>query len=127
MVWSTLSAHWNNGTLPPPHRRSGSVIIHSDGHGERHSVRGYDTSAENTVVVPFQLTQEQVDHLSRELVRLNAFDTQWKELDQHPVGGRMRWVTIEHAGGRVSVPPFPIARQAELANKIHEAITAAAP
>ncbi|MBK8285070.1 MAG: hypothetical protein IPK97_09385 [Ahniella sp.] len=86
MIWSKLSAHWNNGTLPPPYRRSGSVIIHADGRGERHSVRGYDSSGDNTVIVPFQLTPGQIDQLSRELVRLKAFDTQWKEMDQHPVG-----------------------------------------
>ncbi len=125
--WNTVSAHWNNGTLPPPYRRSGSVTIHSDGRGERASVRGYVADAENTVTASFQLTPEQLKHLSSELVRLKAFETRWKELDQHPVGGRMRWVTIQQENGGVSVPPFPVAAQAERAGQIHDLIMSAAP
>lgn len=125
--WTKISAFWNNGTLPPPHRRSGSLELRSNGEGRQVLVSGYQADDANSVAQVFAVDAASLKALTEQLVALKAFSTRWQELNPHPVGGSMRWLRIETEAGTIEVPPFPVAKQRERAEQIFAAVKAVVP
>lgn len=125
--WSRITASWNNGSLPPPHRRSGQLTIHADGRVERVAMHGYDADAANTVRSEGRIDETALATLRRQLDELDAYNTRWQEEPRPPVGGPMRWVSIETATETITVPPFPVATQVERARAVFDAVRAAVP
>jgi hypothetical protein len=125
--WSRITASWNNGSLPPPYRRSGQLTIHADGRFERVAMQGYDAEAGNTVRSDGRIDQAALATLRRKLVELDVYNTRWQEEPRPPVGGPMRWVSIETAAETITVPPFPVAEQTERARAVFDAVRAVEP
>lgn len=125
--WSRITASWNNGSLPPPHRRSGQLTIHADGRFQRLAMQGYDADAANIVRSEGRIDEAALATLRRKLVELDVYSTRWQEDPRPPVGGPMRWVSIETAAETITVPPFPIVAQAERARAVFDAVRAVEP
>lgn len=125
--WTQISAFWNNGTVPPPHRRSGRLVIGANGQARRVQVRGYDPNPDTETVQAFELDSATLQALTAQLDALKAFSTRWQVLDPHPIGGSMRWVHIETSRGTIEVPAFPVPSQRERADQIFAAIAAVVP
>lgn len=125
--WTKISAFWNNGTLPPPHRRSGSLELLANGEGRQVLVKGYQADDANSVAQVFTVDASSLKALTEQLVALKAFSTRWQELSPHPVGGSMRWLQIETTTGTIEVPPFPVGKQRERAEQIFAAVKAIVP
>ncbi|AVP97466.1 hypothetical protein C7S18_09770 [Ahniella affigens] len=126
-AWTRISVFWNNGSLPPPHRRSGSLVLEANGQGTQSLVQGYHVDAASTTKQDFVVAAAKLAALSEQLRKLKAFSTRWQALEPHPVGGSMRWLRIETASGVIEIPPFPIAKQRERAAEIIAAVKAVVP
>ena len=125
--WTRISVFWNNGSLPPPHRRSGSLVLAANGHGTQTLVQGYHADAASTTKQAFVVSAATLAVLGDQLLQHKAFSTRWQELEPHPVGGSMRWLQIETASGVVEIPPFPIGKQRARADAIISAVRAVVP
>lgn len=127
MPWTRITAHWNNGTLPPPHRRSGVLDVQADGTFTRTERRGYGDDAANAEVSEGMIDTAALSALTNRLEALGLWTIRWQEAERHPVGGSMRWVIVSEPDGRVAVPAFPVDAQVEAARNIVDAVLGAAP
>lgn len=127
MPWTRITAHWNNGTLPPPHRRSGTLELQADGAFTRTLRRGYGDEAANAEVTEGRIDAAALSALTTQLEALGLRTIRWQEAERHPVGGSMRWIVVSGPEGNVTVPAFPVDSQREAARQVFDAVMAAVP
>lgn len=100
MTWTSMTAHWNNGTLPPPHRRSGTVVVRADGAWTRTDRQGYGNEANDATVTHGRMTATSLAALKHRFDSEGFATVRWQEADRHPVGGPMRWLSVQTPGAR---------------------------
>lgn len=124
----SVALHADNGSLPPPHRRSTEVHIDATGQARYTYLVGYDREDpqrryEETFLVPPVAHAELDALLDREAV----FDTTWQETPRRPVGGPMTLLSFARDDRQVRIPPFPIEPQQEAARSLAAAVLTLLP
>jgi len=122
MPWITISAHWNNGSLPPPHRRSGSLVLHNNGNHERTELRGYAKDGGSTTTTRGRISFPELVALTNALDAAGIHEIPWQEAKEHPVGGSMRWLSVTTEGGNIDIPAFPIDSQKAKADEMFDLV-----
>lgn len=118
----------DNGSLPPPYRRSTSISIDAEGRGKLIRRHGYDlTDPAQAFESDFVLSVDQREAFARRLDQLGAWKVRWKEQQRPPVGGPVVHLRLRSGAQVIEVPAFPVASQQELAKQLREAVTALVP
>lgn len=118
----------NNGSLPPPYRRSTEIVIDADGQGVLRRRHGYDlTDRAQLFEQAFSLTPTAMESFGLRMAELGAMDHAWREQSRPPVGGSVILVRLTQGDQVVEVPAFPIASQQELAGSVRAAVMALVP
>lgn len=123
-----VSLRLDNGSVPPPYRRSTSIVIDTAGRGVYESLAGYDREAPGQLYrAEFILDADRQNAFAAEVKRLRVFERSWHELDKIPVGGPLRSATLTRGEQQVRIPPFPIEADVESAREVLAAIQALVP
>lgn len=118
----------NNGSLPPPHRRSTEIVIDASGRGMLRRVRGYDSGEPGQrFEMAFQLDLEPLECFARSMLELGVIGLHWRQMARPPVGGPVVSVQLTMGKKCVEVPPFPVARQQALAAQLRSAVLELVP
>lgn len=128
--WQPLSIqyHGDNGSLPPPYRRSTSISIDAEGRGKLIRRHGYDlTDPAQAFESDFQLNVEQREAFARQLDEVGAWKVRWKEQSRPPVGGSLVHLRLMSGERVIEVPAFPVASQQALAAQLRDAVIALVP
>ena len=95
----------DNGSVPPPHRRSTELSIESDGRARMEARRGYDlTDADQRHAIEFQLTADQQRRLSLQCDISGVFSTTWQEVERPNIGGSSMLLSIRDGQRSVRIP-----------------------
>jgi hypothetical protein len=106
----------NNGSLPPPYRRSTEISVDADGRGVYTRRLGYDrTDPTQAHTREFQLSPEIRDAFANWVSESGVLDRKWRETPRPTVGGSQATLTLECAGRCARIPAQPIAAQRALA------------
>lgn len=123
-----VSLHSDNGSVPPPYRRSTSIRIDAAGHGVYESLSGYDREAPGQLYrAEFAVGAEARSAFAAEIARLGVFERNWRERDKVPVGSPLRSASLARGEQRVRIPPFPVEEDTEAAREVLAAIHALVP
>lgn len=124
----SIQYHGDNGSLPPPYRRSTSISVDGEGRGRLIRRHGYDlTDPAQAFESDFVLSVDQRLAFARRLEELGAWKVRWKEQSRPPVGGPLVHLRLTSGERVIEVPAFPVASQQELASQLREAVTALVP
>lgn len=122
--------HGDNGSVPPPYRRSTSITIDAEGHGRLLRLHGYDHSdAAQRFEFAFVLAAERRAAFARRLQELKLWETRWREppAERMPIGGPLVHLRFRRGEEQVAVPPVPVAKQRELAQELRAEVLALLP
>lgn len=123
-----VSLRLDNGSVPPPYRRSTSIVIDTAGRGVYESLAGYDREAPGQLYrAEFALDADRQKAFAAEIGRLGVFGRNWREREKVPVGGPLRSATLTRGEQQVRIPPFPIEADVESAREVLAAIQALVP
>ena len=118
----------DNGSVPPPHRRSTDIRIDADGSGTLTRLHGYDHSdSSQRFETAFVVSPEQRQRFAQRLQQLGLWDTRWRERDRVPVGGPRVYLLFSRGGQKVTLPAFPITRQQEAVDALRAEVLALVP
>lgn len=124
----TLSLSSDNGSLPPPHRRSSEIRIEADGSAEYASLLGYDRSdPQRQLRSSFALDAAQRAQLIDLCARLAVFSTDWQEDERPHVGGSGVALMLSDGSRTVRIPRQPIESQRPARDGLVAAIHALVP
>ena len=124
----SIHYHGDNGSLPPPYRRSTSISIDAEGRGKLIRRHGYDlTDPAKAFESDFVLSVDQREAFARRLDELGAWKVRWKEQPRPPVGGSMVHLRLTSGERVIEVPAFPQASQQALAEQLRDAVTSLVP
>jgi len=102
----------NNGSLPPPHRRSTEIRIDADGSAQFEKRLGYDLQDTNQHFEHvFQISTEQRSALAALISELRVFETPWREVERPTVGGSSVFVICSDGKRDVRIPSQLLAEQ----------------
>jgi hypothetical protein len=105
LTWISITVGWNNGTVAPPYRKSGSMMIKADGSILLTQLEGYDPKEPNkTKLVHYQAEPKALADLLTRLESLGAFNTNWQAAKDPPVGGSQRFTSIELKDRIIAIP-----------------------
>lgn len=118
----------DNGSLPPPYRRSTEIRIDADGRGTLLRRHGYDLQdASQQFEISFVVDADRRVALAQRLDELRVWDVRWKEMQRAPVGGPLVHLRLARGDREIVVPEFPIASQRELADTLRADVLALVP
>lgn len=124
----SIEYHGDNGSLPPPYRRSTSISVDARGRGSLVRRHGYDlTDSAQAFEADFVLSVDQRQALARRLDELGAWEVRWKEQSRPPMGGPVVHLRLTSGERVIAVPAFPVASQQALAAELRAAVTALVP
>jgi len=113
----------NNGSLPPPHRRSTQITITAAGEGCYSRLQGYDQDdPAQRFATNFTLDEAALQGFARRVRQLGVMDLRWREQSRPPVGGPVVLVRLSQSGRTVDVPAFPDTSQQDLAAALRSAV-----
>lgn len=118
----------DNGSLPPPYRRSTDISVDAEGNGKLTRLHGYDLQDsaqrfEHAFVVP----PEQRRQFAVRLQQLGLWETRWGERQRVPVGGPLVHVSFRRGAQKVTLPAFPVASQQEAVEALRAEVLALVP
>lgn len=124
----TLSLSSDNGSLPPPHRRSSEIRIEADGSAEFESLLGYDRSdPQRQLRSSFVLDAGQRGRLIDLCARLAVFSTNWQEVERPNVGGPGVALILSNGSHTARIPRQPIEAQRAARDELVAGIHALVP
>jgi len=126
---STLAASFSiefeadNGTVPPPFRRSLRIDIDAEGRGRVTRQIGYNVGdAANRIEIDFAPASEALSALARLIDRLNVFEHNWARAEDTPTGGPLTYLSIQRGATRVRIPPYPLDALRAAADSLRSAV-----
>lgn len=124
----SVDYHGDNGSLPPPYRRSTEIRIDSQGNGTLTRLRGYDRQDpaqrfQQAFVVPPARQRE----FAQRLQQLGLWTTRWRERERVPVGGPLVHLSFRRADQSVTLPAFPVASQQDAVDALRAEVLALVP
>ena len=118
----------DNGSVPPPYRRSTDIRIEADGTGTLTRLHGYDHGdSSQRFETSFVVSPEQRHQFGQRLQQLGLWDTRWREREGVPVGGPRFYLSISRGDQKVTLPAFPITRQQEAVDALRAEVLALVP
>lgn len=124
----SLSLSRDNGSLPPPHRRSSEIRIEPDGSAAYESLLGYDRSdSRNRLLSNFVLDAAQRAQLIDLCARLAVFSTEWREVERPNVGGPSVVLMLSDGNRTARIPSQPIESQRAARDELVTSIQALVP
>ena len=100
----SLSFSWSTGTLPPQYRYDYVITIGPGTQGEFDYVPGYgDANDANRWVVPFSISEEQLQEIYAYFLQNGSFNTKWKS-GQMLIGGSTTSLILTAFGKEHQVP-----------------------
>ncbi len=124
----SIQFHADNGSLPPPYRRSTQISVDAAGHGQFIRRHGYDlTDPAQRFAADFVLDIDQQQAFARRLDEIGAWQTRWKAQLRPPVGGPLVHLRLVQGERVVELPAFPQARQQARAAAVRAAVLALVP
>ena len=113
-AYPDLALEWssNNGSVPPPYRRSTEVVIDAKGRGRVSRLLGYDrTDAAQRYAIEFTTSAAVMHAVAAAMDSLGVFTTRWRERPEAPVGGSTTAVKISRGEITVRLPIHAIEAQ----------------
>jgi hypothetical protein len=124
----SVQYHGDNGTLPPPYRRSTEIQIDAAGQGTLLRVRGYDRNdPAQRFEKAFAVSPERYRAFARRLDELGLWTTRWRERERVPVGGPLVSVSFSRGEQEVTLPAFPLASQQDAVDALRAEVLALVP
>jgi hypothetical protein len=124
----SVQYHGDNGSLPPPHRRSTEIVVDAAGHGMLTRVHGYDRNdPAQRFERSFTVSPRQREIFARRLDELGLWTTRWRERERVPVGGPLVHVGFRRGEQSVSLPAFPLASQQDAVEALRAEVLALVP
>jgi len=118
----------NNGSLPPPHRRSTTLVVRADGRATLEKLRGYKREPKALTAVNFEVDSAAHQQLSQQIAKLGLLSRDIPSTDRHPVGGRTTQLRFSGTDGEVHFPSFPAdPADVELRDELASAVRALIP
>jgi len=118
----------DNGSVPPPYRRSTDIRIDADGSGTLTRLHGYDHSdSSQRFETAFVVSPEQRHQFNQRLQQRGLWDTRWHERENVPVGGPRVSLSFSRGAQKVTLPAFPITRQQEAVDALRAEVLALVP
>ncbi len=118
----------DNGSVPPPYRRSTDIRLDADGRGTLTRLHGYDRSdSSQRFDAAFVVSPEQRHQFAQRLQQLGLWDTRWREREGVPVGGPRVYLSFRRGAQKVTLPAFPITRQQEAVDALRAEVLALVP
>lgn len=123
-----LSFDADNGSVPPPYRRSTSIEVAADGSGRLVRLLGYDRQdPAQRFEYAFALTGEQLQAFARRLEELGLWSTRWRERERVPVGGPYVHLSFRRGDQKVVLPAYPVQRQEAAVETLRSEVRALVP
>jgi hypothetical protein len=120
-----VNYQWSTGSLPPKHHYSYTVSIDAQGRGLVSMQASYGQSPQWKE--SFQVSTEKMDSLYQ-VLRKNDFTTRrWQQMQQPPVGGSHRTLTITANKQNFKIADYVIKDQQASANEMYAAIEVMVP
>ncbi len=124
----SVQYHSDNGSLPPPYRRSTEIVVDVDGKGTLTRLHGYDgNDPARRFEHSFAVTPEQRQAFVRRVEELGLWTTVWRERDRVPVGGPLVHVRFQRGAQSVSLPAFPLESQRDAVEALRAEVLALVP
>lgn len=118
----------DNGSVPPPYRRSTSIEIAADGSGRLVRLLGYDLQdPAQRFEYAFILTGDQQQALARRLEELGLWTTRWRERQRVPVGGPHVHLRFSRGDQKIVLPAYPVAHQEAAVEALRSEVRALVP
>lgn len=118
----------DNGTVPPPYRRSTRIEVDTSGNGRLTRLCGYDlTDPARRCDIPFQLSADQLREFAQLVDSLAVFDQEWIPGTDAPVGGPLTYLSLLRGETRIRIPPHPRRRQREAAEALRSGVRGLVP
>ncbi len=118
----------DNGTVPPPYRRSTRIEVDTDGNARLTRLCGYDlTDPRRRLELAFQVAAQPLDEFNQLVDALGVFDQQWIPGTDATVGGPLTYLSLQRGDIRVRIPPHPCSRQGDAAEALRNAVRALVP
>ncbi len=118
----------NNGSLPPPHRRSTEIRIDADGGARFEKRLGYDLQdAKQRFEHTFLLSAEQRSALSALINELRIFETPWREVERPTVGGSSVVVSCSDGKRELRIPSQLLPEQRVVRDQLVAAVQSLVP
>jgi hypothetical protein len=118
---------WSEGSLPPPYHYEYIIHLDPSGAGLVEMVPDYPGDGVPIWTETFTVEPAALDAFYSQLVLAGAFSTQWREVDDAPVGGSHYAVTLTANGQTTEIPRFVVADQAAAQSTISEEFVALVP
>lgn len=97
----------DNGSLPPPHRRSTLLEVRADGSATLEKLRGYKREPGALNSIDFEVDPVVHRQLSERIAELGLLSREILAAERHPVGGGTVQLCFSGTGGEVRFPRFP--------------------
>lgn len=130
MTVEAVAVLWqaDNGSLPPPYRRSTEIEIDAAGRGRLLRVHGYDRNdPAQRFECMFTVEAARMQDFARRSEELGAWRTRWRERARVPVGGPLVHLRLLRGEQRVALPVFPVAAQREAVEALRGEVLAMLP
>ena len=119
--------NWREGSLPPPYHYEYTVILKSSGQSEIVLIPDYPAADVPKWVENFNVTEQDLNALSRVMVENGLFTRKWQQLDAAPVGGSNQTLVVTAQGKRIKVEDYLISEQQVSAKVMYAAVHALVP
>lgn len=118
----------NNGSLPPPHRRSTQISIDPDGNARFEKRLGYDLQdTKQRFEYAFQVSADQRSALSALISELRVFETPWREVERPTVGGSSVVVSCSDGKRELRIPSQLLSEQRAARDRLVAAVQSLVP
>jgi hypothetical protein len=118
----------DNGSVPPPYRRSTSIEIAADGSGRLVRLLGYDQQdPAQRFEYAFKLSATQQQAFARRLEELGLWTTRWRERERVPVGGPYVHLSFRRGDEKAVLPAYPVQRQEAAVEMLRSEVRALVP
>ena len=119
---ATLDYYTDNGSLPPPHRRSVRATLGADGRLVVTRKRGYNGDGDSKERF---LSPEVIAAVMRDLRALGLFSREWAEPARTTVGGGLHRLRVTVGDEHAEIPSFVRSEQADAKRAILECVRSA--
>ncbi len=118
----------NNGSLPPPHRRSTEIRINADGKAQFEKRLGYDLQdSKQRFEYAFQISADQRSALAALISELRVFETPWREVERPTVGGSSVVVSCSDGKRELRIPSQLLPEQRAARDRLVAAVQSLVP
>ena len=118
----------DNGTVPPPYRRSLHIHVDACGNGVVGRQLGYDLTAPgNRFDTAFTVARDRWVGFAKLVDELAVFAEDWTRAVDTPTGGPLTHLTLRRGDTQVVIPPYPRKPQQELAESVRGAVRELVP